>query len=201
MLDAQLRRIVDPALGRVAARLATFGIGANALTLFGGAVGLAAAVAISQNSFAAALVLILGNRIIDGLDGAVARVVGPTEFGGYLDSLADFLFYVSVPVGFGYASPANQIAALLLVASFTLTAVSFLAFAAIAARRGHADGRHGPKAFIYSTGLMEGGETTAFFIVFCLLPAHFPTLALVFAGLCLLTVMQRIIIAAKTFDR
>ena len=139
MLDARLRQIVDPALGRVAARLAKFGIGANALTIFGGAVGLAAAVAISQNSFVAALVLILGNRIIDGLDGAVARIDGPTEFGGYLDSLADFLFYVSVPVSFGYASPANQMAALLLVASFTLTAVSFLAFAAIAARRGHAD--------------------------------------------------------------
>jgi hypothetical protein len=89
--------------------------------------------------------------------------------------------------------------ALILVASFTLTAVSFLAFAAIAARRPTDDGTHGPKAFIYSTGLMEGGETIAFFVLFCLFPAYFPTLANVFAMLCLLTVVQRMVLAAKSF--
>jgi phosphatidylglycerophosphate synthase len=198
VFDVQLRRVVDPALNRIANALAKAGIGANALTIFGAAIGLTAAIAISQNSFTLALILIVTNRLIDGLDGAVARVNGATEFGGYLDSLADFLFYVSVPVAFGFAAPANQLSALLLVASFTLTAVSFLAFAAIAARRG-ADSAHGPKAFVYSTGLMEGGETIAFFTAFCLLPAHFGTLALIFAGLCLLTVIQRIAIAAKSF--
>ncbi len=201
MLDAQLRRVVDPALGRVAAILSKSGIGANTLTIFGAAIGLAAAVAISQNSFGLALALIIANRVVDGLDGAVARINGPTEFGGYLDSLADFLFYVSVPVGFGFVSPANQMAALLLVASFTLTAVSFLAFAAIAARGGSNEGVHGRKAFIYSTGLMEGGETVVVFILFCLLPNHFPTLALVFAVLCLLTVAQRVLMVAKQFGR
>ena len=98
MLDVQLRRIVDPALDRMAAGLAKSGIGANALTVLGAATGLTAAAAISQNSFGLALILIVINRMIDGLDGAVARINGPTEFGGYLDSLADFLFYVSVPV-------------------------------------------------------------------------------------------------------
>jgi phosphatidylglycerophosphate synthase len=198
VLDVQLRRAVDPALNRVAAGLAKGGIGANALTIGGAAIGLAAALAICLNSFGLGLILIIANRVIDGLDGAVARINGPTEFGGYLDSLADFLFYVSVPAAFGFANSANQMAALLLVASFTLTAVSFLAFAAIAARKG-ADGAHGPKAFVYSTGLMEGGETVAFFVAFCLLPAHFATLALIFAGLCMLTVVQRIVIAAKAF--
>ena len=199
MLDARLRCMVDPALNSVAARLAKNGISANALTIFGTVIGLAAALAISQNSFGLALALIITNRVIDGLDGAVARIDGPTEFGGYLDSLADFLLYVSVPVAFGIANSANQMAALLLVASFTLTAVSFLAFAAIAARKGSNDGAHGPKAFIYSTGLMEGAETIAFFAAFCLFPAHFAMLALVFASLCVVTVAQRIAMAAKTF--
>jgi phosphatidylglycerophosphate synthase len=197
MLDIQLRRMVDPALNRVASALVKSGVGANALTLFGGFVGLASALAISQNCFELGLALIITNRIIDGLDGAVARINGPTEFGGYLDSLADFLFYVSVPVGFGFANSANQMAALLLVASFTLTAVSFLAFAAIAARRGKDEGVYGSRAFIYSTGLMEGSETIAFFILFCLFPIHFTTLAPVFAALCLVTVGQRVLRAAK----
>lgn len=200
MFDVLLRRVVDPALNRVATGLAKSGIDANALTIFGAAVALASGVAISQSHFGLALSLIAANRVIDGLDGAVARVNGPTEFGGYLDSLADFIFYVSVPVAFGLASSTNQMSALLLVASFTLTAVSFLAFAAIAARKGTGEkNAYGPKAFIYSAGLMEGSETIAFFILFCLLPAYFPTLALIFAGLCMLTVAQRIMMAAKTF--
>ena len=199
MFDSTLRRLVDPPLNRAARSLVDSRVSANALTVIGTLIGLAAATAISQQQFVAGLVLILLNRIFDGLDGAVARINGPTEFGGYLDTLADFLFYVSVPVAFGWAASGNLFPALLLAASFTLTAVSFLAFAAIAARRGDKDGVHGPKAFIYSTGLMEGGETIAFFILFCLFPAYFPALALTFAALCLLTVTQRTMLAAKSF--
>lgn len=200
MFDMALRRIVDPALHSLAGDVAKAGVSANALTILGAIFGVGAGVCITQGGFSAALVFIILNRFLDGLDGAVARINGPTEMGGYLDTLADFLFYVVVPVAFAIWAPGNQLPALLLVASFTLTAVSFLGFAAIAARRGEEMGAHGPKAFIYSTGLMEGGETIAFFILFCLFPAFFPTLALVFAGLCVVTVLQRVFVAAKSFD-
>jgi phosphatidylglycerophosphate synthase len=199
MFDARLRRFIDPPLNRSAEWLASAGFSANTLTISGAMLGICAAVAITQEQFFLGLLLILVNRMLDGFDGAVARIKGLTEWGGYLDTLADFLFYVSVPVGFGLANPANLLSALLLVASFTLTAVSFLGFAAIVAKHGNGNGAHGPKAFIYSTGLMEGGETIAFFILFCLFPAYFPILAMVFAALCILTVAQRILIAAKTF--
>lgn len=200
MFDVALRRFVDPALNRIAAGVVDVRISANMLTTSGAGLALAAAFFVSQSNFAAALGLILLNRIVDGLDGAVARIKGPTEFGGYLDTICDYIFYLSIPVAFGLMDPVNQIPALLLVASFTLTAVSFLAFAAIAARHASDDGAHGPKAFIYSTGLMEGAETIAFFPLFCLFPGFFPTLAIVFAALCLLTVVQRFILAAKSFS-
>ena len=199
MFDVALRRLVDPALFRVARVLAAARFSANALTITGAAIGLGAAFFITQADYSAALICIVLNRLFDGLDGAIARIKGPTDFGGYLDSLCDFLFYVSVPVAFGMISADNQMPALALVASFTLTAVSFLGYAAIAARRNDGDGAHGPKAFIYSTGLMEGGETIAFFLLFCLFPAFFPTLALIFAALCILTVAQRVAFAAKSF--
>ena len=199
MFDVALRRLVDPALIRVAAWVSGARISANALTISGAILGLGAAVCITQSHFAAALVFIVLNRIFDGLDGAIARINGPTELGGYLDILCDYVIYLSVPVAFAWIDPANQMPALILVASFTLTAVSFLAFAAIAARQPTDGGTHEPKAFIYSTGLMEGGETIAFFLLFCLFPAYFPTLAIVFAALCLLTVAQRMVLAAKSF--
>ena len=200
MFDVALRRFVDPALNRIVVGIVDARISANMLTISGAGLALAAAFFISQSNFAAALGLILLNRIVDGLDGAVARIKGPTEFGGYLDTICDYIFYLSIPVAFGLMDPVNQIPALLLVASFTLTAVSFLAFAAIAVRHASDDGAHGPKAFIYSTGLMEGAETIAFFALFCLFPGFFPTLAIVFAALCLLTVLQRFILAAKSFS-
>jgi phosphatidylglycerophosphate synthase len=200
MFDVALRRFVDPALNRIAVGIVDARISANMLTISGAGLALAAAFFISQSNFVAALGLILLNRIVDGLDGAVARIKGPTEFGGYLDTICDYIFYLSIPVAFGLMDPVNQIPALLLVASFTLTAVSFLAFAAIAARQASDDGAHWPKAFIYSTGLMEGAETIAFFALFCLFPGFFPTLAIVFAALCLLTVVQRFILAAKSFS-
>jgi phosphatidylglycerophosphate synthase len=200
MFDVALRRFVDPALNRIAVGIVDARISANMLTISGAGLALAAAFFVSQSNFAAALGFILLNRIVDGLDGAVARIKGPTEFGGYLDTICDYIFYLSIPVAFGLMDQVNQIPALLLVASFTLTAVSFLAFAAIALRHASDDGAHGPKAFIYSTGLMEGAETIAFFALFCLFPGFFPTLAIVFAALCLLTVVQRFILAAKSFS-
>jgi phosphatidylglycerophosphate synthase len=192
MFDARLRRLVDPALDSISAAVAKTGLGANIVTIAGAVVGVAAAFAIAHGQMLVGLALIILNRIMDGVDGALARRNGPTEWGGYLDSLCDFLFYVAVPLGFAYAAPANVWPALVLVASFTLTAVSFLALAAIMAGR---DMGHGAKAFTYSTGLMEGGETIAFFIAMCLLPAHFALLALIFAALCVATVAQRIWLA------
>ena len=200
MFDVALRRLVDPALIRMAGWIADTRMSANMLTISGAGLALGAAFFVTQSNFIAALGLILLNRIFDGLDGAIARINGPTELGGYLDTICDYIFYLSIPLAFGLIAPVNQIPALLLIASFTLTAVSFLAFAAIAARRAPDDGAYGPKAFIYSTGLMEGGETIAFLTLFCLFPAFFPMLALVLAALCLLTVAQRLILAAKSFD-
>jgi hypothetical protein len=89
--------------------------------------------------------------------------------------------------------------ALVLVASFVLTGVSFLAFAVIAAKRGAETEAHGKKSFFYSTGLAEGAETIAVFIAMCLAPAWFPVLALGYAGLCALTVVQRSAMAVRAF--
>jgi phosphatidylglycerophosphate synthase len=199
VFDARIRKVIDPALDAAARMLLRTGVTANGLTLFGAIAGCGAAMAIAVQHYGLGLILIVLNRVLDGLDGPLARQTGATEFGGYLDSLCDFLFYVTVPVGFGVASPANLMPALFLVASFTLTAVSFLAFAAIAARLNLVGGGHGAKAFIYSTGLMEGTETILFFIAMCAVPAYFAILAYIFAALCVITVLQRIMMAAKTF--
>jgi phosphatidylglycerophosphate synthase len=194
LFDTRLRQLIDPALNRMGAWIARSGIGANAITLTGAALVVPLFYALLAQSWMLALALLIANRLLDGLDGAVARIRGPSAWGGYLDSLCDYVFYIAVPLGFAFAAPANELSALILVSSFILTAVSFLALAAIMAGR---DLGHGSKAFTYSTGLMEGGETIAFFIAMCLFPARFPILALVFAALCVATVAQRLWLARK----
>lgn len=199
MFDAKLRPLIDPPLNRAGKVLAAWGVTANALTLAGLALGLAGAAAIAFGEVGAGLALILANRLLDGLDGAVARANGPTSFGGYLDIVADFAFYVAVPLGFGVLAEANTLPALVLVASFVLTGVSFLAFAAIAATRGEETEAHGKKSFFYSTGLAEGGETIAVFIAMCLFPGWFGPIAYAYAALCILTVFQRSALALARF--
>ena len=200
MFDAKLRPLIDPPLNRLGSALARRAVTANAITFLGLALGLAGAAAISGGYFSAGLGLILANRLLDGLDGAVARANGPTALGGYFDIVADFAFYVSVPLGFGLVDPANTQAALVLVASFVLTGVSFLAYAVIAAERGARTDAHGRKSFFYSTGLAEGGETIAVFIAFALFPAWFVPLAYAYAALCVLTVFQRSALAIVQFS-
>lgn len=199
MLDAKLRPLIDPPLNRAGAVLARLGVTANGLTFTGLALGLGGAGAIALGHIGWGLALILANRLCDGLDGAVARARGPSDLGGYFDIVADFAFYVAIPLGFGVMAAANTLPALVLVASFVLTGVSFLAFAVIAAKRGAETQAHGKKSFFYSTGLAEGTETIAVFIAMCLFPAWFGVLAYTYAGLCALTVVQRSALAVSAF--
>ena len=71
------------------------------------------------------------------------------------------------------------------------TGASFLAFAAVAEKHGIASEAQGQKAFYYLEGLAEGTETILFYIIICLFPEYFPALAVIFGGICWLTVIGR----------
>lgn len=201
MLDTTLRPLIDGPLNAAGRYLAAAGAGANAVTFAGLVAGIAAAIAIAFAEYQAGFALIILNRVLDGLDGAVARATHTTDRGGYLDVVADYVFYGSVPLAFALADPErNAIAAAALLAAFCLTASSFLAFAAIAANRGFQSLAHGRKSFFYSTGLVEGTETIAFFLLMAALPGRFPTIAWIFAALCVVTAIQRSLLAMKVFD-
>ncbi len=200
MLDAAMRKVIGPPLDYAGRRLAHTGISADAVTLSGFAIGLVAVPLLAGEHYAAALSLILVNRLFDGVDGAIARVRGPTDFGGYLDILCDFIFYAVVVAGFALARPqANAIAAIFLVCSFVGTGTSFLAYAILAAKFGVSTELRGAKAFYYLGGLMEGTETIAFFVAMCLYPDGFVALALVFGVLCWVTTVSRVLAARQSF--
>lgn len=199
MLDRPVRKIIDPWLEVPAAALAARNVSANAVTLFGFALGMVGCVAIALRQPLWGLAFILMNRLADGLDGSVARKTNASDDGGFLDFVLDLLFYGGVPFSFALAEPDRLLPACFLIYSFMGTTGSFLAYAVISAKRGITSDREGKKSFYYSVGLMEGTETILFFVLFCLLPAHFTPLAWTFGALCWVTMLFRLLTGLVLF--
>jgi phosphatidylglycerophosphate synthase len=134
MLDRHLHPRIKPALNRLVSVLDKPGITPDGLTLAGFAIGVLALPFLALGWYPAALVAIVLNRLLDGLDGAGAPERAD-RCGGFLDIALDFLFYALVPFGFALAAPAqNALAAAWLLFAFIGTGSSFLAFAALAAK-------------------------------------------------------------------
>jgi phosphatidylglycerophosphate synthase len=200
VFDARLRRLVDPALLRVAMPLVSRGVHADHVTAFALIAGLGCAVAVSAGHFPLALGLLALGRIGDGLDGIVAGLTRRTPRGGFLDIVGDFIFYGSVPFAFALWEPAaNAVPAAFLLLTFYVNGATFLAYAAVAARQGHGDEPRGPKSIHYTAGLAEGGETIAVFAAMMLWPAAFPALAWAFGALCLVSAGARVLLAWRAF--
>ena len=194
MLDRAATALLRPVLGRVAAVLVNSGVRADAVTVTGFALGLLAAGAIALQRPLWGLALILASRLMDGLDGAVARLTEPTDRGAFLDITLDFLFYAAVPLAFALADPAaNALPAAVLLAAFIGTGSSFLAFSIFAERRSLKSRAFAHKGIYYLGGLTEATETLICFALMCLWPGQFALLAYTFAALCGITLITRIV--------
>ncbi len=201
MIDRQATAAIRPAIDALARVLVRAGANADALSFVGLAIGWLAALAIAMHAYGIGAVAILLSRLFDGLDGAVARQTTPTDRGGFLDISLDFLFYPAIPLAFAFADPpVNALAAAVLLAAFVGTGASFLAFAALAAKRGLTSAAYPDKSFYFLGGLTEAAETLAFFVAMCLWPQRFAVLAYVFAALCVVTIGMRLNWGWKAFD-
>lgn len=200
MFDSRLRPLINPPLNATGKALAGIGVTANGTTLAGLAIGLVAALLIALGNPLVALIPLLLSRIADGLDGAVARATQKTDFGGYLDIAADFLFYGLIPLAFVVMNPdANGLAGAFLLTSFYFNGTSFLGFAILAEKHDMATNAQGEKSLYYSNGILEGAETIVFFALLCVLPSCFVPLAYVFGVACFVTGFLRIYGAHRTF--
>lgn len=200
MLDAAMRKVIDPGLNVLGQRAARAGVAANAVTLAGLGFGLLAAALIALGAPGWALLPLGLSRLADGLDGAIARATQKTDFGGFLDITCDFVFYGAIPLGFVLADPgANGAAGAFLLASFYANGASFLGFAILAERKKMTSEARGVKSLYFTGGLLEGTETIAFFVALCLWPAWFAPMAWVFGALCFFTAASRVLLARKVF--
>ena len=200
MFDAQIRPLIDRLLNPIGRGLVALGMTANQVTMIGAAFGLIAAGCVAAGLFYPALWFVIANRVIDGLDGAVARASRSSDFGGYLDIVSDFIFYSAIPLAFAVARPETALAAAFLIFSFIGTATSFLGFAILAEKHQVTTKIRGKKAFYYLGGLTEGTETILLFLAMLVWPDYFSLMAIIFGILCWVTTGTRIYAAYRQFN-
>ena len=192
MIDHKLRPLIDPPLNSLAKQFTRYGVTANQITIAGFLIGLTAMPLIAIQSYPWALLAVVLNRVADGLDGAIARLMGTTRVGAYLDIVLDFLFCSAVVFGFALTKPDNALSAALLIFSFIGTGSSFLAMSVFAEKIGLVSRAQGEKSLYYLSGLTEGFETILVLVLMCLFPDWFVFLAVTFSVLCWITTFSRI---------
>lgn len=195
MFDASIRQRLHHPLDRIAEAMAMRGVRANTLTGVGFAVGVGACAAIVADRWWLALGMWLMNRLIDGLDGSVARRVGPTRLGGFLDIMADFAVYGGMLVAIGIAMPDARIASLVVFLGYYLNGAAFLAWSSLVAEKTLSDEgtdhAGDERSLNFPAGLAEGAETILAMAVILALPALTAPLMWIWAAIVGISVVQR----------
>ncbi|MEP6687390.1 MAG: CDP-alcohol phosphatidyltransferase family protein [Gemmatimonadales bacterium] len=195
MFDEWLRAYKDRLLGGLARRLTA--VSPTAVTLLAFAVGLATAGAILSGRRRLALALWLTNRVLDGLDGTIARVQGrSSDLGAYLDIVLDFAVYAAIPLALAATAvePGADLAVTVLLASFYVNAASWMYLAALLERRGE---HTGSTRVVMPAGLVAGAETILFYAAAILLPRFLVSIAWTMAALVGVGILQRAVWAVR----
>lgn len=202
MLDPWAIKLLNSPLEACARILKKKNVKPDQVTIAGFCIGLLAFFTLLPGWYKTALFFILVNRIMDGLDGALARLTVKTDAGGFLDICLDFIFYSGVVAGFALCDPQNNaIPSVFLLLGFVGTGTSFLAFAAMAQKYDLKSVSYPHKAMYYIGGLTEGTETIIFMAIICMFPGHFPFLAFSFSILCLITTITRVVSGYSTLKQ
>lgn len=199
MLDSIVKTYTDPHLNKLGKILSNLGITAIQMTLIGFLFGVISIVLISIGKPNIGVIFLIMSRLCDGLDGAIARHTKITDFGGFLDIVCDFIIYSGVVFAFGIMNSSFLIYSLILLFSFIGPITSFLAYAIIAAKHKINHEKCGKKSFYYLSGLCEGTETILTLILMCLFPYYFPFIAIIYAGMCIITTISRVYMARRDF--
>ncbi len=200
MLDLRLRptkeRVLDP-LATVLAR----SVGPGTLTVAALVVTLGAAGAAWAGLRWVALAGWLLGRLLDGLDGPVARRRGQTsDFGGYLDVLADTVGYAAIPLGvaLGIDQTSGWVTVAVLLGVLWVNGISWAYLAAVLEKRGAGAAATGELTTVtMPPALVEGTETVVCYSAFVLFPDAAPWLFTAMATLVAVNVVQRLVWASR----
>jgi phosphatidylglycerophosphate synthase len=197
MFDETLRLFKERVYVPMVLVVARTGVSPTQITLIGFVFGLLSALAASMGSFFVATTCWWIGRVLDGLDGSLARHTNQqSEFGGYVDILCDFCVYSLVPVGIVHAvkGATGEVAfyvLALLLGSYFVNAASLFMLSSLLEKRQTT--RKNLTSVIMPRGLVEGVETMVAYQLFLLFPTHCVFLMSLFCGLVVVTILMRLV--------
>lgn len=172
------------------------GVSANVVSVVGFAAGIFAINFLSITYYGSALICILINRFLDGVDGVIARKEDVTDFGVFLDAALDYAFYAGIIFGFALANPSsNAIAASFWLFGFAVSACAMLAYAVVSYKNYCEKRGEKKKLPMYLGGFFQGFEMLAGIVLLCLIPGWFVPAAVVLGCLALVKALTVVSVA------
>ena len=193
MFDEQINKTLKPVLDFLAKKLSQLNIQPNVVTLTGFFFGVCCFCFIVKAMFIYASIFLFLNRFCDGLDGALARLIGQTDIGAFYDIISDFLFYSLYPISFIFLDLENAYSICFLLLSFVATQTTFLASAWIIEKNKLLISKNHKKSFFYIGGITEGFETIICFIMMLLFYEYINYISYIFGILCWITFITRVV--------
>lgn len=197
MFDEPVRRLLPRVFAAPARLLARWGVSPNMLSIAGAASGIAAGLLVAKGLTAFGVAVWLASRVLDGMDGLLARETGrASAFGGYLDITLDMIAYSTMLLGFAAVHPeAGWVWSAILVGYLLVTTTTLALSSILEKERATIAGNN--RSLQFTPGFAEAGETTAAYVLFALFPQHITPLAWGWAALCGATVVQRTLLARR----
>ncbi len=199
MFDEFLRKIKDDLFRPFTLRL--LWIHPSFITIAALAAGTGCAYFLYYGSYREGFFLWVVNRILDGLDGAVARAGGKeSDLGGYIDIVGDFAVYAMIPIALaaGKGEPHLLVALSCMLGSFYVNAASWMYLSAVLEKRHAADsGVQSKTAVVMPAGIIAGTETLIIYSLFILFHEYLFIIFNITTGLILLTILQRLLWGVK----
>lgn len=201
MLDKLLIPIIHKPFHILGKACVSIKITALHLTLLGLPFAALTFVLILNQHFYYAFICILINRILDGLDGTVARITNSSSVSGaYLDIVYDYVFYALIPLGHGLVNmQANLLPTTIILFVYVLSGVNFMATSSAANKLTIESKSFAYKKIYYPINVIEGTETILYLSTVTLFPKIFPIVSYISAGILLLTLPFATFMRYKTF--
>ena len=187
MLDSNARKYVQPLLDAVARAAQRIGVSANAMTVGGMLVGVAAAALVALGHPVAGFLVLWLSGLIDAADGTLARLTNSSSpLGAILDITFDRVVELSMITALAWRFPDVRLELVVLAGIIAIAMSLFLSIGAAVANQS-------VKSFHYAPGL---GERTEAFICLSLMILDRERLVLwtwVFVAVIVFTMGQRLL--------
>lgn len=188
MLDSFVKPYIEKYVTQVGKNLAGNKFTATQITLGGFVVGVLASFCAGMQAYSIGLILMLANRISDGLDDAVADASERTAFGTYMDAITNIVFFGLVIFMFGIGQGQGTAAAFVIFSFMSMTATHYASVILGNDQKPQTAG----KVTFAPGSLVEGTELTLYLVLIFLLPGMFAPISMLFGLLCWVTAFGRI---------